>query len=170
MKKFILILIYFSIFLNVFSQKSSKQYEYYLRIYRPPCSFYYAEKGDSTKRDTTFIYRSDCDGSIQDYGVITYISGNRKDTLGFVNNVIALDKEHYNLYDFSIYADRLYDFHEYFNRIVVIYDYEPIQIICNIFSKRELSTYEIIEIRNDIINRKEPNLKKQGITEILYEI
>ncbi len=156
--------------MSVFSQKSTEKYEYYLRIYRPPCSFYYAEKGDNTKRDTTFIYKSDCYGSNQDYGMIIYISENRKDTLFFENNVVALDKEHYNLYNFSIYADRLYDFYQYFDKIVIIYDIEPIPIICYIYSERELSTYEIIEIRNDIINRKEPDLLKQGIIEILYEI
>ncbi len=103
MKKFIVFLIYFTIFINVFSQKSTKPYEYNLKIYMPNCSFYYAEKGDSTKRDTTFIYHSDCYGSIQDYGVITYISENRKDTLGFENNVITLDKKHYNL---SLLSDK----------------------------------------------------------------
>jgi len=170
MKKFILIIVYLSIFISVFSQIRTKQYKYYLRIYEPLCSTYYTVKDDSNKGDTTFIYLSDCDGSIQEYGVITYISGNRKDTIGVENNVIALDKEHYNLCNFSIYADRLYNFNNYFNRIVIVYGRELLPTICHIYSEKELSIYELIEIRNDIINGKKPDLLKQGIIEILYEI
>ncbi len=47
---------------------------------------------------------------------------------------------------------------------------DGLPIICTIYSEIELSTYEIIQIRNHIINGKEPNLLKQGIIEILYKI
>ena len=171
MKKLILFIICLSLTINVFSQKSNKQFKYDLTISIPECSFFYSERGDSTKKDTTFLSLYYCDGSKYKDNMVLYASEGKGENLDYEDNPIVLDSAHYNLETFSIYAERRqYDFQEYKSKIVLVYSYGQLPIICTIYSERKLNDDEIFEIRNDLILGKEPNLKKNGIIEISYQL
>ncbi|PKP20870.1 MAG: hypothetical protein CVU04_03025 [Bacteroidetes bacterium HGW-Bacteroidetes-20] len=167
-------LFFFLFIINSYSCFSQNKYIEY-KLYVPNVIYYYLEFGDTTKIDTTFISMITPDGNKADKEMLQYFDKTNPGTILYtVNGVFILDSANYDLKNFKIrhpiYAPKtLIDTERnYYRNITIVLDSQD--AIYYIRSKRVLTEFEIIEIKESIGIRQKPRLVEDGTCYISIEI
>lgn len=166
--------ILFIFFANLFSSFSQNKYFDYT-LYVPNVMYYYLEYGDTNKIDTTFISMVTPDGKMAYMEMFQYFDKNNSGIILYTENgVFILDSANYDLKNFKI-RHPIYDPKKiidtegnYYRNITIVLDSRDGKYY--IRSKRELTKFEIIEIKESIGIRQKPKLVEDGTCYISIEI